>query len=107
MVSLTENASKKLEELLKAENKTGYGLRLLVQPGGCSGYSYGLDFAEKPEEEDAVFENGGFKVFVEKNAIPLVDGATIDFVEDLKGSGFHIANPNAKKSCGCGNSFDT
>jgi len=97
----------KLQEFLQTENKPGYGLRLIVEPGCCAEYTYGLDFAEKPAEGDSVFEENGVKVFVDKDALPLVDGSSIDFEESQKGNGFKINNPKAKHSCGCGRSFGT
>lgn len=105
MVTITENASKKLSEIMTEEKKAGYGLRLLVQPGGCSGYSYGLDFSEKATDGDSVSEQHGIKLFIDKEALPLIEGAEIDYVEDIKGSGFAFKNPNAKHSCNCGSSF--
>ncbi len=106
MVTLTEAASRKLGELL--QQQTGVvGLRLLVQEGGCSGYSYGMTFAESQQEGDWVGEFGGVKVFVDPQSAPVLNGVEVDWVETLQQTGFAIRNPNAARSCGCGKSFET
>ena len=75
-----------------------------MQPGGCSGFQYGMDFSEKPDENDEIVEQHGVKVFINKESIEFLKGSNIDFVESLQGSGFKIDNPNVKNSCGCGKS---
>ena len=83
------------------------GLRVSVQKGGCSGFSYGMTLAPEVGAGDWVGEFGGVKVLVDPESAPALKGVRIDFVESLQGSGFSIENPNAVRSCGCGNSFET
>lgn len=106
MVTLTEAASRKLGELLQQQGGV-VGLRLTVQTGGCSGYSYGMSFAEAQQEGDWVGEFGGVKVFVDPQSAPVLEGVEVDWVESLQATGFAIRNPNAVRSCGCGKSFET
>jgi len=103
-VIVTEKAAEKIAELAKEDNKENYGLKFYVFPGGCSGFQYGMDFAEKADENDLVLEQHGIKLFVDKDSLDFVKGAKIDFVDSLQGSGFKIDNPNIKSSCGCGKS---
>ena len=91
---------------MQADNKEKWGLRLLVTPGGCAGYEYGMDFEEKSGNDDIVLEQHGLKVFVDKESASLIAGTEIDFVEGLHQTGFKITNPNAKSMCSCGNSFN-
>ena len=106
MLTLTEAASRKLGEII-AQHGEAAGLRVFVQRGGCSGYSYGMSLAQQVEAEDWVGEFGGVKVLVDPESAKVLNGVNIDFVETLQGSGFSIQNPNAVRSCGCGNSFET
>ncbi|MBI1820053.1 MAG: iron-sulfur cluster insertion protein ErpA [Nitrospirae bacterium] len=105
MIALTEKAGEKVKELLEAEQKTGYGLRVQVSGGGCSGFQYGMTFEEKANDGDQVIESHGIKLFVDSQSVPLLDGVKVDYVESVQGAGFAIQNPNAKSSCGCGKSF--
>ena len=107
MVTLTESASRKLSELLAQQTTPMLGLRLSVQPGGCSGYQYGMSFADAQEPGDWVGEFGGVKVFVDPQSAPVLAGVEVDWVETLQATGFAIRNPNATRSCGCGKSFET
>ena len=104
-MKLSDKASSKLVELMKAENKAGFGLRVKVVPGGCAGFSYDLDFDEKAKDGDIVLDKSGIKIFIDKDSLEQMNGATIDYVDGLQGSGFKIENPNAQGSCGCGKSF--
>ncbi len=107
IVSLTAKAAEKVKEYMKEENKDakdGYGLRVMVMPGGCAGYQYGLDF-DKEQKGDIVVKEQGLTLFVDKKSAGHLLGTTVDFVDGLHGAGFKISNPNAKQSCGCGNSF--
>lgn len=106
-ISVTLIANGKVAEILEAEGKTGYGLRLAVTTGGCSGYNYGLYFEESANPEDKVFSANGLDVFVDPQSYPVIAGTEIDFVDGLQGSGFKINNPNAMSMCGCGKSFTT
>lgn len=101
---LTEAAAKKVSELMKSQNKNGF-LRFGVAPGGCSGFTYGLEFVESSKPEDIVLEQHGVKLVISKKSMEKVSGAQIDFVDSLQGSGFKITNPQAKSGCGCGKSF--
>ncbi|MFH1390866.1 MAG: iron-sulfur cluster assembly accessory protein [Candidatus Diapherotrites archaeon] len=104
-INLSESAAKKFTELMKKEGKEGWGLKFTITPGGCSGYTYEMDFAEKPEKNDKVIEEKGMQVFVEKEIIPQIKGVRIDYTDGLQGAGFKISNPNAENTCGCGKSF--
>ena len=104
-IALSDNAVKKFAELMEKEGKAGWGLKFSVEPGGCAGYNYSMDFAEKPEAAEQVVEEKGMKVFVDKEVLPLVKGVRIDYTDGLNGTGFKISNPNAKSTCGCGKSF--
>lgn len=103
-IELSENAVAKFKELMKKENKEGFGLKIEVVSGGCSGFVYELDFAKEGANDDLVLEKG-IKVFMAKKTAEMMSGARIDFVDGLNGSGFKIENPSAKASCGCGKSF--
>jgi iron-sulfur cluster insertion protein len=105
MLTLTENAVKKIKELLSEENNPNLKLRSFVQGGGCSGMQYGFTFDETQNEDDFVIENDGIAVLVDSMSMQYMDGASIDFKDDLMGSSFSIDNPNAQTSCGCGSSF--
>ena len=101
---LTETAAKKVLELMKSQGKNSF-LRFGVSPGGCSGFTYGLEFVEAKNPEDIVLEQHGVNVLVSRKSMEKVSGAQIDFVDSLQGSGFKITNPQAKSGCGCGKSF--
>lgn len=105
MIQLTESAVTKVKSLMTAEDKSGYGLRVAVQGGGCSGFQYGLTFEKDEKPNDTVLEFGGLRVFVDAMSQLYLQGCTVDYVESLAGSGFKIENPNSKGSCGCGHSF--
>lgn len=103
-VTLTESAAKKITELQKHDNMPGYGLKLYLYPGGCSGFQYGMDFAEQPADTDIVMEQHGVKLFVDSNSLDFLRGSRIDYKSGLHESGFKIDNPNVKSTCGCGKS---
>ena len=107
MLTMTDAASRKLTEIITQQSEPVAGLRVYVQKGGCSGFSYGMSLAPQVEAEDWVGEFGGVKVLVDPESAKVLSGVQIDFVESLQGSGFAIHNPNAVRSCGCGNSFET
>ncbi|MDQ3880127.1 MAG: iron-sulfur cluster insertion protein ErpA [Chloroflexota bacterium] len=107
LVTMTDAAVQKVRELRAREGKEDAALRLFVKGGGCSGYSYGLAFDDKLGEGDRVEEHSGVRVFIDAYSQRLVDGAEIDYVDSLMGSGFAINNPNAVSSCACGSSFNT
>jgi iron-sulfur cluster assembly accessory protein len=99
MVTITETAEKEIQMVLD-ESKEKY-LRIAVQGGGCSGFSYVFDFAQQKEEDDFEFN----KVLIDSMSMQYLQGAQVDFVDDLMGASFNIINPNAQTTCGCGSSF--
>jgi iron-sulfur cluster assembly protein len=104
-IELTDGAIKKVKELRAQEKgKDGWPLRIAVTPGGCAGFGYDMDFDQK-KEKDMTFLFGDLEVLVDPDSMPLIKGSRIDFVDSLRGSGFKIENPNAKRGCGCGKSF--
>lgn len=105
MINITESAKSKIDELLFEEGNPNLFLRTFVQGGGCSGFSYGFTFDEEHNEDDFEFNTGKFKVLVDAMSMQYLEGATIDFKDDLSGSSFVIQNPNAQSTCGCGSSF--
>ena len=104
MITITQNASNKVAELIKEEENVS-GLRIFVQGGGCSGMQYGFAFEEKFEEDDFIVDQDNVKFVVDAMSMQYLSGATIDYKEDFEGSSFVIQNPNAETSCGCGSSF--
>jgi iron-sulfur cluster assembly accessory protein len=104
-VKITQEAANKLNEILKKEGKEDHGLRIAVKPGGCSGKSYELTFEVTKNDDDTVIEVHGAKFYFDNASLSELDGSEIDYVESLQGAGFKISNPNAKSTCGCGDSF--
>ena len=105
MIALTDQASIKVSELIKAENEDGLSLRVAVRPGGCSGFSYEMYFDTDIGEGDTKATFGNVQVVVDPSSAMLLDGATLDYADGLQQAGFSIDNPNAQSSCGCGQSF--
>lgn len=105
MIEVTGTAVAKVKELLTADKKEGYGLRIAVHGGGCSGFRYGLTFEDTQGPNDSVLEVGGLKVYMDAMSGLYLEGARVDYVDGLDGSGFKIDNPNATGTCGCGHSF--
>jgi len=105
MITITENAQSKITDLLSEENNTDLKLRTFVQGGGCSGMSYGFTFDEVQNDDDFEIAVGNFKVLIDAMSMQYLQGASIDYKEDLLGSQFSISNPNAETTCGCGSSF--
>lgn len=104
-IVVTESAARRISVLKQQERAESAFLRIAVSGGGCSGFQYGLSFDEQKNPDDFVFERDGIAVVVDDVSLDLLNGAEIDFVEDLMGASFQIKNPNAASSCGCGNSF--
>jgi iron-sulfur cluster insertion protein len=104
-ITVTENAARRIAVLKTQEAAAGAFLRIAVSGGGCSGFQYGLSFDDQRNPDDREFERDGVAVVVDDTSLDLMNGAEIDFVEDLMGASFQIRNPNAASSCGCGNSF--
>jgi iron-sulfur cluster assembly accessory protein len=106
-VAVTEAAAAEVRRFMETENVSAEqgGLRVSVQPGGCSGFKYGLLIEDQPAEDDLIVDTHGFKLFVDPFSAQYISGVTIDFVSSLQGSGFTFKNPNATGGCGCGSSF--
>jgi iron-sulfur cluster insertion protein len=104
-ISISESAARRIAALRQQEQAEGASLRIAVSGGGCSGFQYGLSFDEQRNPDDFLFERDGVQVVVDDVSLDLLNGAELDFVEDLMGASFQIKNPNAASSCGCGNSF--
>src|SRR5487761_2249017 len=105
-ITLTDVATGKITDLLADEaGSDSLALRVAVKPGGCSGYSYDMFFDTEIASDDLVWTSGVVKVVVDPESAELIKGATLDYNDGLQGAGFHITNPNATKTCGCGSSF--
>jgi iron-sulfur cluster insertion protein len=105
MIDVTESASLKVKELINAEGNDQLALRVAVRPGGCSGYSYEMFFDTDIAPDDNLAEVSGIKVVIDPESAPHLKGASLDYKDGLQGAGFAINNPNATRSCGCGQSF--
>ncbi len=106
-ITMTDAALNQLRELLQKQGQASVGLRVFVQPGGCSGMSYGMGFEDHAEDGDVITDLEGIRLYVDEVSARYVKGAEIDFVDSLMGGGFTVHNPNAVSSCSCGSSFDT
>ena len=106
MISFTEKGAEKVREFLATQSASleTAGLRVGVRGGGCSGFQYALAF-DNIREEDEIFEDHGLKILVDRQSLPYVRGAIVDYVESLQGAGFKVENPNVIAACGCGSSF--
>jgi iron-sulfur cluster insertion protein len=104
-ITLTDGLVKKIHRLRADQDQPGLMLRVAVLGGGCSGFQYDFSFAGAPESGDMTFEKDGACVVVDDVSIEFLKNCTIDYVDDLIGSGFQVKNPNATSSCGCGTSF--
>jgi iron-sulfur cluster assembly accessory protein len=105
MVQMTEKAVGKVREILDSQEPKPQGLRIAVVGGGCSGFSYSMAFENQPNMLDKTYSFDGLKVFVDQASLLYLDGAEVDYVETLEGSGFKFSNPQVKSTCGCGSSF--
>ena len=105
MLTITESAKTKILDLLAEEGNPDLKLRTFVKGGGCSGFSYGFTFDEIMNEDDFELPLGHTKVLVDAMSMQYLEGANIDYKENLQGSEFKITNPNAQSTCGCGSSF--
>jgi iron-sulfur cluster assembly accessory protein len=104
-LSLTDSAIAQVKKLLARDRRDGNGLRVGVSDGGCSGFSYKLDFDNQTKPDDVVLELDGVRVYVDGGSAPYLSGTVIDFVTGLHCGGFKFTNPNATATCGCGTSF--
>jgi iron-sulfur cluster assembly accessory protein len=105
LISITDSAADKVKQLIEAEGDADLALRVAVRPGGCSGYSYEMFFDSDIAEDDVTANYGGVKVVVDPASAQLLSGASLDYKDGLQGAGFHISNPSAERTCGCGQSF--
>jgi len=105
MVNLTDVAVTKVKEIISAQDPKPGGLRLSVVGGGCSGFSYQMNFDQTAGILDKTYEFNGLKVYVDQASLLYLDGCEIDYLETLEGAGFKFSNPNVKSTCGCGSSF--
>ena len=103
--SLTDTAAAKVKSLIEAEDAPDLALRVAVRPGGCSGFSYEMYFDADRADDDITSENGGVTVVIDPASFQHLAGGSLDFKDGLQGAGFHVTNPNAQRSCGCGQSF--
>jgi iron-sulfur cluster insertion protein len=105
MIEITESAVVKIKDILAEENNPKLSLRMFVQGGGCSGFSYGFTLDEEKNEDDFDIEKDGVHLLVDSMSAQYLQGSTVDYKEDLMGSSFTIKNPTAVSTCGCGSSF--
>ncbi|HEY3928382.1 MAG TPA: iron-sulfur cluster assembly accessory protein [Candidatus Koribacter sp.] len=105
-LNLTPNAVTKVKEIMAQQNPVPSGLRVGVVGGGCSGFSYSMNFENGAGMMDKVYEFDGLKVFIDATSVVYLNGAVVDYVETLEGAGFKFENPNVKSTCGCGSSFN-
>ena len=105
MITLTDNAATKVKQLIDAEGEAGLALRVAVRPGGCSGFAYEMFFDTDVANDDITSTYGDVSVVVDPSSAQLLQGATLDYKDGLEQSGFAITNPNAERTCGCGQSF--
>lgn len=104
-IALSESAVERLSGLIASEGDAGKMLRITVNGGGCSGFTYAFDFDDSVNDDDRTFETDGVTVVVDEASLEFIDGSVLNFVESLGGSHFMLENPNATSSCGCGSSF--
>jgi len=104
-ITMTETAASRVRTFLENRGK-GIGLRLGVKTTGCSGMAYVLEFVDELNEEDSVFEHEGVKVIIDQKSLVYLDGTELDYVKEGLNEGFEFNNPNAKRECGCGESFN-
>ena len=105
MITLTDAAAEKVKNLIEAEGEPELALRVAVRPGGCSGFSYEMFFDSDVAADDLTLDQGGVRVVVDPSSAQLLTGATLDYKDGLQQTGFSINNPNAQRTCGCGQSF--
>lgn len=105
MIKLTKKAGDRVKKIISEKEKKPIGLQVGVRGGGCSGFSYYLNFSYEINERDKKIESQGISIFIDKKSYLYLMGTEIDFIDDLNQSGFKFENPNAKRTCGCGESF--
>jgi len=105
-ITFTAKAIEMVKDAMAHDNLQGYGIRVGVVGGGCSGFQYSMDFENEAKEGDMLVEAGDLKVYLDPMSSMYLQGVTIDYVVGLQGAGFKFINPNAKNTCGCGQSFN-
>src|SRR5213082_3248195 len=105
-ITLTANAAAKVKEIMAQQNPVPSGLRVGVVGGGCSGFSYSMQFENSAGMMDKIFDMDGLKVYVDATCLMYLNGCRVDYLETLEGAGFKFENPNVKSTCGCGSSFN-
>ncbi len=105
MLTLTDTAVSKVREIVEQQEPKPAGLRISIVGGGCSGFSYQMNFDQNTGPMDKVYTFDGLKVFVDQASLLYLEGTQIDYIETLEGAGFKFSNPNVKHTCGCGSSF--
>lgn len=105
MITLTDTAIDKVRSIIETQEPKPAGLRISVVGGGCSGFSYSMAFENTPGMLDKTYDFAGLRVFVDQVSLLYLEGARVDYVETMEGSGFKFENPNVKSTCGCGSSF--
>ncbi len=107
MLTITPDAAQKVQELVNKDDREELALRLFITSGGCSGFNYGMALDDEIRDDDDLSESNGVRLVVDADSLPYVDGSEIHYVDSLMGAGFVVNNPNAVRSCGCGQSFQT
>ena len=107
ILTVTGLAAEKAQDLLETRGYKDGLLRVFVVGGGCSGFQYGMSLAEAPDETDEVVTKNGVRFVIDRESLPLISGARLDYIDDVMNQGFSVSNPNASKTCACGTSFDT
>ena len=105
LLSITDRAAEKAREMIESKDLEGYGIRIYIQQGGCSGYSYGMQFDDDVGDDDHTVEQKDVRLIVDEHSAEYLAGSTVDYEDTLEASGFDIRNPNAEAECGCGESF--
>lgn len=106
-ITMTDSAAERIRTLMQEKQLENHALRVFISGGGCSGYQYGMAFEGNPRDDDIKISQEGIQVVIDPMSYGHLAGSKIDYVEDLMGGGFHIENPNAVATCGCGHSFRT
>ena len=107
LLNVTPAAADAVQDLLAKRELEGFALRVFVSGGGCSGFQYGMALEDNVRDTDTILEQHNVKIVVDEISINYLTGATVDYVDEVMGSGFKIENPNAVSTCGCGSSFQT
>lgn len=105
LITLTDAAVEQIGSLLRMRERESFGIRIKIKSGGCSGWTYAMEYVDSPQEFDEVIESSGVKVVVDPKAVMYLIGTTMDYISDTFKSGFTFTNPNEKSRCGCGKSF--